>query len=271
MENTTLQRRPFDIFKKGHKIFVEGHRGVNREYYQNSMKSFCQAIKYGLDSLELDIWLTKDKIPVILHGGKEGQLYDHIEGVDKNLIVNNLTLAELLKYKLKGKDDQTVPTFEEVLNLCKDKIFINVEIKDPNTTETFREVIKLIEEKKMINQIAISSFHHEYYDLIKKYNDTHGEKIEFGLLYYNSNKEYFRPYKFNINESSMNIYQKDVTWEIVDKAHRNNIAVLVWFLMEDEENNELYKKLFDCGIDIICCNEPLKAKEFRDNIYSKSK
>lgn len=148
MENTTLQRRSFDIFKKGHKIFVEGHRGVNREFYQNSMKSFSQAIKYGLDSMELDIWLTKDKIPVILHGGNEGQLYEHIKDVDKNLIVNNITLEELLKLKLKEKDDQTVPTFEEVLNLCKDKIFINVEIKDLNTAETFREVIKLIEEKK---------------------------------------------------------------------------------------------------------------------------
>ena len=57
-------------------------------------------------------------------------------------------MEELLKLKLKGQDDQTIPIFEEVLNLCKDKIFINVEIKDPNSTETFRELIKLIEEKK---------------------------------------------------------------------------------------------------------------------------
>ena len=69
----------------------------------------------------------------------------------------------------------------------------------------------------------------------------------------------------------MNIYQKDVTWEIVDKAHNNNIVVLVWFKIKDEENNDVYKKLYDCGVDAICCNEPLKAKEFRDNIYSKNK
>lgn len=266
----TLQRHSFDIFRKGHKIFVEGHRGVNREFYQNSMKSFAQAIKYGLDSLELDVWLTKDKIPVILHGGREGQIYDHIKDVDKNLLVNNLTLEELSKLKLKGKDNQKVPTFNEVLNLCKNKIFINVEIKDPNTIETFREVIKLIEEKKMLNQIAISSFHHEYYDLIKKYNEEHKEKIEFGFLYYDKNdKDDFIPYKFNTYGCSMNIYQKDVTKEIVDLAHKNNIAVLVWFKMKDEESNELYKKLFDYGIDVMCCNEPLKAKEFRDKIYYK--
>ena len=272
MDSTNLQRHSFDIFKKGHKIFVEGHRGVKREHYQNSLNSFKQAIKYNLDSIELDIWLTKDKIPVILHGGKEGQLYDHIKDVDKNLIVNNLTLEELLKLKLKGKEDQTIPTFNEVLDLCKNKIFINIEINDPNINDTFNEVIKLIEEKKMFNQIAISSFHHDYFNLVSKYNKEHDDKIEFGYLYFDqAEKENFKPYKFNTNGCSMNIYQKDVTKEIVDKAHENDMVVLVWFKMLDEESNELYQKLFDYGIDIICCNEPLKAKEFRDNKYNNKK
>ena len=81
---------------------------------------------------------------------KKAKLYDHIKDVDKNLIVNNLTLEELLKLKLKGKEEQTVPTFSEVLDLCKNKIFINIEIKDPNINDTFNEVIKLIEEKKCL-------------------------------------------------------------------------------------------------------------------------
>lgn len=272
MEEVKLKRHSFDIFKKNHKIFVEGHRGANRVYYQNSINSFKQAIKYELDSIELDIWLTKDKIPVILHGGDKGQIEDHVKNVDKNLITNDLTLEELLKYDLKGKQVQKVPTFKEILDLCKDKIFINIEIKDPNIKDTFEEVIKLLEEKKMINQVAISSFHHEYFDLVAKYNKEHDEKIEFGYLYFDKReKEKFKPYKFNTNGCSMNVYQRDVTKEMVDKAHENNIAVLVWFKMNDEESNELYQKLFDFGIDIICCNEPKNAKEFRDNIFYKSK
>ena len=272
MNSSILKRHSFDVFKKDHKIFVEGHRGVNREFYQNSMKSFSQAVKYELDSIELDIWLTKDKVPVIFHGGDKGQLYDHFINVDKKITAHDLTLEEILKLKLKGKDEQKVPTFSEVLDLCKDKVFINVEIKDPNIDDTFREVVKLIEEKKMINQIAISSFHHGYHDLISKYNNEHDEKIEFGYLYFDQReKQRFKPYKFNTNGCSMNIYQRDVTKEIVDKAHENNMVVLVWFKMLDKESNELYKKLFDYGIDVICCNEPLKAKEFRDNVYYKNK
>ena len=61
-----LNRKSFDIFNKNHKIFIEGHRGVNREKPQNTKTSFLKAIEYQLDSIELDIWLSKDKIPVVL-------------------------------------------------------------------------------------------------------------------------------------------------------------------------------------------------------------
>ena len=272
MNSTKLKRYAFDIFNKEHKLYIEGHRGVNKELYQNSIPSIKQAIKYDLDSIELDIWLSKDKIPIIFHGWKYGQLSLHCENVeDTDLTINSLTSEEIAQYELK-ENGQKIPTFNEVLDLCKNKIFINVEIKDPNINDTFKEVIKLIEEKNMISQIAISSFHHEYYDLVLKYNNEHDEKIEFGYLYYDQrDKDDFKPYKFNTNGCSMNVYQKDITKEMVEKAHENNIAILVWFKMKDKESNELYQKLFDYGIDVMCCNEPKKAKEFRDNIYYKNK
>ena len=49
----------------------------------------------------------------------------------------------------------------------------------------------------------------------------------FGYLYYDQrDKDDFKPYKFNTNGCSMNVYQKDITKEMVEKAHENNIAVL---------------------------------------------
>ena len=78
--------------------------------------------------------------------------------------------------------NQKIPTLNEVLNLCKNQIFINIELKDPNVIETFNQVINLIEEKKMLNQIALSSFNSKYYGLILNYNLTHEEKIEFGRI-----------------------------------------------------------------------------------------
>ena len=265
--DSCIRRHSMDILIPKHKIFVEGHRGINREFYQNTLDSFKQAIKYDIDSIELDIWLTKDKIPVVIHGGDKGELTDHVINIDKNTTVNSLLLSEIEKLKTK-ETEQRIPTLNEVLDLCKNKIFINIELKDLNFKKTFDKVVSLLEEKKMINQIAISSFYHEYFDIIKKYNDTHDEKIECGYLYLEKKDKDFKPYKYDTKNCSMNIYQEDVTKEIVEKAHKNGIAVMAWFNFTDKENDQIYKKLFDSGIDVICCNEANKAKILRDKLYN---
>lgn len=122
----------------------------------------------------------------------------------------------------------------------------------------------------MINQIAISSFNIEYYDLISKYNSLHEEKIEFGRIFNPLWIPFLFWYNFEIKNISLNLYYKDITKEIVDLAHKNNNGVMAWFKLNDEENDEIYKGLFDCGIDVICCNEPEKAKDYRDNKYYKN-
>lgn len=265
-------RKSFTIFEPGHPIFIEGHRGVNREFYQNTIESFSQAINYHLNSIELDVWLTKDQIPVVIHGGEKGQLIENLKGIEKQLLVSQVTLEEIQKLRT-VKRDQQIPTLESVLDLCKDKIFINIEIKDNNYKGVFDEVVKLLEKKQMFNQIAMSSFHHQVYGLIEEYIKKGGQRIEFGYLYHYSkskSKTYkFVPFKFDTKGCSMNVYQKDVTEEMVKKAHSNGIAVMAWFNMDDKEGEETYKRLFDCSIDVLCCNEPNKAKEFRDSLYKK--
>ena len=154
ISNNNIQRHSFDIFQKSHKIFIEGHRGVNKEFFQNTIDSFKQSIKYNLDSIELDIWLTKDKIPIVIHGGFKGNLHDFIKNKGFFDFPNDFTLEEFSKKELK-ETNQKIPTLEEVLDLCKNIIFINIELKDSDINETFNKVIKLIEDKKMINQIAL--------------------------------------------------------------------------------------------------------------------
>ena len=123
----------------------------------------------------------------------------------------------------------------------------------------------------MINQVAISSFNNKYYNLILNYNLSHDEKIEYGKIYGISLFPCFKRKKFDFKNICFNIYHKEVTKEIVDIAHKNGNAVMAWFTFEEKENEKMYKRLFDLGIDVICCNEPNKAKEYRDNKYFLNK
>lgn len=49
------------------KVIVEGHRGACALYPENTLLSFEKAIEMGVDAFEFDIWLSKDKVPVLMH------------------------------------------------------------------------------------------------------------------------------------------------------------------------------------------------------------
>jgi hypothetical protein len=71
------------------KIFTEGHRGYCAKYPENTLISYEAALDLGVDAIEFDIWLTKDKVPVLMHDENARRTC----GVDVTL--RELTLAEV--------------------------------------------------------------------------------------------------------------------------------------------------------------------------------
>lgn len=262
-QSRRLKRKSFDIFDKTKsKVYIEGHRGVNREMPENTLDSFTQAINYNLDSIELDVWLSKEGVPVVIHGGNKGEID---EFVDKEGTISNFTIQEIKQFRTKN-GNKSLPSLEEVLDLCKEKIFINIELKDHDIQKTFEAVISLLENKDMIGQVSLSSFKHDYYNFVKAYNDSHEKKIEFGFLYDDEDDKNFIPYKFGYEKCSMNVYHKNLTEELAKKAHESGMAIFVWYGMKDEESEEEYARLIKCGVDVICCNLPNKLQKYFANI-----
>ena len=120
----------------------------------------------------------------------------------------------------------------------------------------------------MKNQIAISSFKHQYWEELKKTEET--EKIEFGFLY-DTTHDQVAEFVFNSERknSTINVWYKEITPEFVQKAHSYDIAVHCWFCMSDVETDELMKYLMECGVDVICCNHPEQAMEIRDIVFGE--
>jgi len=117
-------------------IVVEGHRGYCAKYPENTMVSFEAAMALGVDAIEFDVWLTADKVRVLLHDG------NCLRTCGEDVHVRDLTLAEVKKLEAcyaKKFGDQfrgqglTIPTLEELLILCRERfphIRLGVEIKE---------------------------------------------------------------------------------------------------------------------------------------------
>lgn len=125
-----------------------GHRGAKGYKPENTLSSFKHAIKLGADMIELDIQLTKDNIPIVIH---DPTINRTTNGKGK---IKKYTLKELKKFNIKYKGKITkekIPTLEEILKL---KTKFNIEIKNKNAAEKVAEIITQL---KLENKTIISS------------------------------------------------------------------------------------------------------------------
>ncbi len=100
------------------------HRGLHQSHSvspENSMEAFCLAVEHQY-GIELDVQLTKDKIPVVFHDFS----LKRVCGVDRN--VCDLTLKELQSLTLYNSKE-TIPTLQSVLDMVNGQVPIIVEFK----------------------------------------------------------------------------------------------------------------------------------------------
>lgn len=140
------------------------HRGFSGKYPENTMLAFQKAIETrGCDGIELDVHLSKDGEPVIIHD----ELIDRT-CVNGTGFVKDYTYEELkqfdVSFKFAGQcEPQHIPTLREYFELVKDKdIVTNIELKTgifsyPTIEE---KVWALIQEYDLKDKIIISSFNH---------------------------------------------------------------------------------------------------------------
>jgi glycerophosphoryl diester phosphodiesterase len=139
---------------------IWGHRGTRRRAPENTLESFQLAEKEGVDGIELDVRMTLDKEPVIIHDPE----FRTNGGVKHK--VSCLTLKEALALG--------IPSLEAVLGAVSTRMAINIEIKaDPDMTRS--EIRKLVSAVARILERypdrkipVISSFHPRAIDRIKE-------------------------------------------------------------------------------------------------------
>lgn len=130
-------------------VMIFAHRGDWRNAPENSLQAYQSCIDAGFDGIEIDVQMTKDSVIVMMHD----QTIDRTTaGTGK---VSDHTLAELKELYLKSPigvvTRQRIPTLDEVLELAKGKVLIQVD-KWQSIKE---EVVKVAKRHGCLNQIIL--------------------------------------------------------------------------------------------------------------------
>ena len=109
-------------------VIVVAHRGDWRNFPENSLEAIDNAIKMGVDIVELDVKRTKDGELILMHD----RTLDRTT-TGKGLVSEN-TLSNIRKLNLRNgcniRTIHKVPTWEEALLHAKGKIMINLDQAD---------------------------------------------------------------------------------------------------------------------------------------------
>jgi glycerophosphoryl diester phosphodiesterase len=148
-----------------HKFIVIAHRGDHVEVPENTLAAYEYAIKNGVDFVEIDLRTTKDSMLVIMHDDTVDRMTN---GKGK---ISDLTYAEVRKLKVIDKRKHsmktyTVPSFEEVLQTCRNKIYIYLDFKDASVKQSYNLIKKYGMEKQVIVYINAPFQYYEWRKLV---------------------------------------------------------------------------------------------------------
>jgi glycerophosphoryl diester phosphodiesterase len=124
-----------------HPFIVVAHRGDHVEVPENTLAAYQKAIDHDIDYVEIDLRTTKDSQLVIMHDATVDRMTD---GKGK---VSELTFAQIQQLHVQNKMHPewgtfSVPTFEQVLQLCYNKVHIYLDYKDADVATAYALITK---------------------------------------------------------------------------------------------------------------------------------
>lgn len=132
-------------------VLVVSHRADWRNAPENSLQAVQNCIDMGVDMVEIDLKRTKDGHLVLMH---DKTIDRTTTGKGKP---EDYTLEELRLFRLRNgaghKTRHKIPTFEEVMKLCKGKIMVNVD----KGYDYFKEAYTILEKTATVHQCIMKA------------------------------------------------------------------------------------------------------------------
>ncbi|OOG76821.1 glycerophosphodiester phosphodiesterase family protein [Algoriphagus sp. A40] len=129
-------------------LVIASHRAAHAVYPENSLASIREAIRLGVDIIEIDVKVSSDGVPFLLHDGTVNRTAVSARGP-----LETMTAEQIKKVKLKNTDgtesDQYIPTLREALELAKGKVYVDLDLK----TEKVQYLVPIVKELGMADQV----------------------------------------------------------------------------------------------------------------------
>lgn len=228
---------------------ITAHRGSSRSAPENTMAAVAAAVAEMADYVELDVQLTQDEVVVLGHDAT----LKRVAGVNRAISsmgweeLQELDVGSWFSPEFSG---ERIPSLEEVLDFCKGKVNLNIEIKNVGQDSLLPEkVVRLVLERGMEEQCVVTSTSLGYLEQVKLL----APQLRTGYIL----SAAYGEFDFGEKVDFISIRASFVNRRMVERVHSRGMAVHAWTVNSKSEMERL--RLME--VDNLITDYPVLARE----------
>jgi glycerophosphoryl diester phosphodiesterase len=247
----------------GRPFEVHGHRGAAGLAPENSIAAFERALELRVDTLEMDVQATRDRVLVVYHDPTiaTGRCRRTDGAALRTKRIEELSLEEVRAWAC--AEGAPIPTLEQVLTLARDAAYpvrVNVELKrqDPQRgvepAELAALLVETLDRTQMRGRALVQSFDAEALQALR----TIAPEIPRSALV--RDRGSFAKVVETTGASVLSPKVGSLRFEDVSAFHARGIAVIPWVV----DDPAAIRRMIDWGVDGVITDRPDVAIEIRD-------
>lgn len=228
-------------------FFIWAHRGAAADAPENTLVAFAAAEAAGADGIELDVHLSRDGVPVVIHDERVERT------TDGRGAVAELRLAELRRLDAGSWfspffSGEPIPVLDEVLDWADDRLRLNIEIKDVRVGRALLDLLPRYPRARVL----VSSFDHRLLAELRRRDGN----LPLGFLYEDDGWRRVLRRALACGAESLHPREDHVHRPLLAACKGHGLAVYPW-TVDDPGRIRALRRL---GIDGFFTNDPLVVR-----------
>jgi glycerophosphoryl diester phosphodiesterase len=231
-------------------FFVWAHRGASGDAPENTLSAFRLAEQAAADGLELDVRLTADGVPVILHDDTLDRT-TNVQGLLALYPVADLQHVDAGSWFAPQFAGEALPALEHVLQWATGRLRLNLEIKEFDAGMA----VKALLDRYPCCRVLVSSFDHGVLKALR----ASAPQLPVGFL--SEDSQWHRQLLAAVacGAESFHPRQDLVTPQSVAQCHALGLKVYPWVVDEVER----FRALLRMGVDGMFTNHPARLRQWQ--------
>jgi len=227
-------------------MIITSHAACKGHAPENTLAGIRAALRHKADAIEIDIQLTRDAVPVLLHDRTVDRTTD---GAGR--------IAELSLRQARALDagrGERIPTLREVLAAVAGRALVVLEIK-PSGIEM--ETLAAVRRAKALEWCVVHSFRPPVVETVRKLEPKMPASLLVGGEYVREWREIFA-LALSINAQGVAVNHESVTPRLVRAAHLRELRVSTWTVDLRRDTRRVYA----AGVDAITTDFPDRVRRW---------